>query len=228
MPRSKTIVKCSVDNCNDNADSRGLCANHYSRWHKYGRTDKIRRGDKRSHPLYGSWWDRKEYGSLGDEFQDFWKFVESVKERPSKDYYLIRKDNSNPYSPDNFLWQEHLKRKEGESKKDWYARKWSDRQAKNPQMESDRSIRRKFGLNRDQYNEMLNKQNGVCEICKQPETAFAFKTGEIRKLAIDHCHTTGKIRDLLCFSCNGTIGKVKESIELLEAMKQYLIKHSQH
>lgn len=218
---------CDAEDCINPAHTKGLCRNHYMmKWH-YGRTKTIIDGEKRSHSLYGIWWDRKNYGSLGEEFLDFNKFKDAVKERPSKDYYLVRIDESKPYAPDNFEWKFHLKRAEGESKKDWYARKWADRKARIPDMDRRRDLKRKFGITKEDYSAMHAKQNGLCAICKNPETAYSYKGGSIRDLAVDHCHKTNKVRDLLCFSCNSVIGRVKESIELLEAMKQYLIKHSQ-
>jgi translation initiation factor 2 beta subunit (eIF-2beta)/eIF-5 len=226
MPKTRNIGICCVKDCGKPERSINLCANHYQLYKKRGSTDKLVR-NKQQHPLYNIWWERKSYGSLNDEFCDFWKFVEAIKERPSERHFLVRIDTNKQYSIDNFRWQEFLKRREGESKKDWYARKWKDRQARHPKLESDRSIRRKFGMTRDEYNKKLQEQNGVCAICKQPETTFTNKTGEIKNLSVDHCHKTGKIRELLCFSCNSGIGKVKESIPLLEAMIEYLKKHSQ-
>lgn len=72
---------------------------------------------------------------------------------------------------------------------------------------------------------MLESQNGVCAICKKPESSFDAKTGGIKRLAIDHCHVTKRIRELLCFRCNTTIGRLEDSIELFTAMRTYLEKH---
>jgi hypothetical protein len=94
-------------------------------------------------------------------------------------------------------------------------------------MDRRRDLKRRFGISADEYDAILEKQNGVCAICKNAETTFEFRTGAIKRLSIDHCHKTGKIRELLCFSCNSCIGKIKESIPALEAMIEYLKKHSQ-
>ena len=56
-----------------------------------------------------------------------------------------------------------------------------------------------FGISLEQYNEMLKKQGSVCAICKEK-----CKSG--KNLAVDHCHTTGKIRGLLCSNCNRGLG----------------------
>jgi hypothetical protein len=130
MPRQKIEGVCSIADCGKPIRSGGLCGNHYSRQWRYGRTEKVNVG-KRSHPLYPMWWDRKSYGSLGPEWLDFWKFVADVSPKPEGNYFLVRLRDE-PYGPTNFRWQEHLKRKEGESKKDWWARKRRARLANIP------------------------------------------------------------------------------------------------
>jgi hypothetical protein len=78
------------------------------------------------------------------------------------------------------------------------------------------SLKQKFGINRDQYEVMLNQQNGVCAICNEYEIV------PNRSLSVDHDHNTGKVRGLLCSNCNPGIGKFKEKIELLEKAVEYL------
>jgi hypothetical protein len=80
--------------------------------------------------------------------------------------------------------------------------------------------KRKYGITAQDYDIMLMSQNGFCKICKQPETKL-FR-GKLTRLAVDHCHKTGKVRGLLCWSCNTTLGKVKDSIDLLLNMANYL------
>lgn len=138
----------------------------------------------------------------------------------------MRPNQDKPYGPNNFEWREKLKRADGESDKDWYARKWKSRHEKTPGFESKRRPGRRFGFSIGQYDLLLAEQGGVCAICKQSEITIHHQTKSIKRLSIDHCHKTNKIRELLCVRCNLTIGKVNDSIELLEAMKQYLIKHS--
>jgi hypothetical protein len=76
------------------------------------------------------------------------------------------------------------------------------------------------------YEEMLLKQNNVCAICNQPETAKHQKDKEgFKKLAVDHCHTTGIIRGLLCQKCNISIGAMNDSIENMKAAIKYLEYH---
>ena len=83
-----------------------------------------------------------------------------------------------------------------------------------------------FGITLKQYNEMLEDQQGLCAICGKPEQIIWKSSGAPKNLAVDHCHTTGKVRALLCHPCNVLLGNAKESIETLNRAINYLEKHS--
>lgn len=83
------------------------------------------------------------------------------------------------------------------------------------------NLKRVFGINLNDYNEILKKQNNVCGICKNKEVE-KHQSGKTRKLAVDHCHKSGKIRGLLCTSCNQGLGKFKDSIPILTESIKYL------
>jgi len=86
-------------------------------------------------------------------------------------------------------------------------------------------LKKEYGISLDTYNEMLLDQEGLCAICKEPETQECYRTGVTYNLAVDHCHTSGKIRKLLCSRCNRTLGMVNDNISLLENMIAYLEKY---
>ena len=79
------------------------------------------------------------------------------------------------------------------------------------------NLKRVFGMSLEEYEDKANKQNNVCAICQLP-----CKSG--KRLAVDHNHTTGKIRDLLCGNCNGGLGKFQDDPELLKKAAEYLEK----
>jgi hypothetical protein len=89
-----------------------------------------------------------------------------------------------------------------------------------------RNLMKKFSMTIECYEDMLRKQNYVCKICKKPETALVnSKTNEnktTRRLAIDHCSKTNRIRGLLCIKCNSMIGSSKDSPDILRAGAEYL------
>ena len=70
-----------------------------------------------------------------------------------------------------------------------------------------------YGITLEDYNAMLVRQGGVCEICKKqrPET-----------LCIDHCHSTGKVRGLLCRNCNSALGFYEDDPRVTRAATVYL------
>ena len=80
-------------------------------------------------------------------------------------------------------------------------------------------LKRNYGLTEDGYNEMIISQNNSCLICK---SSF-----EDKKINIDHCHQTNKVRGLLCSQCNMAIGLLKDCSKIVYAMYKYLKLHSQ-
>lgn len=77
---------------------------------------------------------------------------------------------------------------------------------------------KKYGLSEEWYLEQLKKQNYVCAICLKPNTTK-------KDWAIDHCHTTGQIRGLLCLYCNMVLGHSKDNIQTLLSAIEYLKIH---
>ena len=81
---------------------------------------------------------------------------------------------------------------------------------------------RTFGLTIEEYEALMLKQNNCCAICHQPEKQIL--NGKLKRLAIDHCHTTRKVRGLLCQRCNTGIGRFDDNVALLKQAIQYLEK----
>ena len=91
----------------------------------------------------------------------------------------------------------------------------------------DGNIRRNYkGMNSmEDYNKMHEAQNGLCAICNLPNSSKSNNKKTIKSLAVDHCHKTNKVRELLCQNCNTGIGYFKESIAILQLAINYLEKH---
>jgi hypothetical protein len=68
----------------------------------------------------------------------------------------------------------------------------------------DRYLRLTYNVTEEKYNQMVVDQGGVCKICGKPERAKI--NGKVKRLVLDHCHQTGKIRGLLCTLCNYRVG----------------------
>lgn len=79
----------------------------------------------------------------------------------------------------------------------------------------------RYGISVEQYEDMLKEQDNSCKICGKHEDE------ELHSLAVDHCHDTGKVRSLLCMSCNTGLGLFKDNKELLIKAQDYLEKHKE-
>lgn len=104
------------------------------------------------------------------------------------------------------------------------ARKWlkEDRE-KNPEKYRNKDLIKNFGISLDEYNVLLEKQNGVCAICGNPERTRHNNTDRIRNLAVDHCHKTGRVRGLLCTACNQGLGNFRDNPDYLAKSISYLL-----
>jgi hypothetical protein len=74
-------------------------------------------------------------------------------------------------------------------------------------------LARVYGLSSERYLRMLERQNGVCRICKGPSR---------RRLCVDHCDVTQQVRGLLCDNCNTGIGLLGHDPKRLRAAAAYL------
>jgi len=83
-------------------------------------------------------------------------------------------------------------------------------------------LKKQFGLTEHDYDQLLKIQSGVCAICKLPETGVSGPKRTPRVLAVDHSHTTGKVRGLLCHFCNSALGLFHDNVELLATAITYL------
>lgn len=76
---------------------------------------------------------------------------------------------------------------------------------------------RKFGLTLSDYEFMAEFQNHACGICKTPQSKLQ------RKLAVDHCHSTGRIRGLLCSNCNTALGLLRDNPESIRRAARWIM-----
>jgi hypothetical protein len=89
-------------------------------------------------------------------------------------------------------------------------------------LERDTRRCRRFKISIEDYHKMKEAQNCKCYLCGLDEKDNTHGT-----LVIDHCHKTNKIRKLLCNSCNVILGSLKEDLEYIEKIKNYLIEHKE-
>lgn len=216
---------CTVPNCGELVASHGLCGKHLQRVNKTGSTDEPKpRGTKTTHPLYErwSWYHRNQ--SCDPRWDDFWNFVDDVGEQPSSAHRLYRLDETKNYGPTNFEWRERTLDEAGSQKNSEYQKAWRAAYiVKNPKKFKSQYLKR-YGITIEQFDEILAAQGGVCAICSKKETALHHITGEARHLAVDHCHSGGQVRGLLCTPCNQILGLAGDDPDLLRKAATYLEK----
>jgi hypothetical protein len=83
-------------------------------------------------------------------------------------------------------------------------------------MKKNSYLKAEYGITLDDYNKMFADQSGCCAICNIHASSLK------KPLCVDHCHTTGNIRGLLCSECNLAIGKFKDNITNLHNAIKYL------
>lgn len=76
-------------------------------------------------------------------------------------------------------------------------------------------LKTKFNMSYEQYEDLTNSQNNKCKICGRPPS-------KNKKLHLDHCHTTGKVRGLLCAQCNWYLGFIDKDYTIIEKIINYL------
>ena len=73
------------------------------------------------------------------------------------------------------------------------------------------TIFRRYGLSEKAHAELLDSRGNCCELC-----------GSTKRLVIDHCHDTERIRGVLCNICNSRLGYFGDNIEGAEKVLTYL------
>jgi hypothetical protein len=114
--------------------------------------------------------------------------------------YLINKEK---ILTTNKIWRKLNKTKVTAYQKSWVK--------KNKDKVKNSRLKYNFGITLEEYQKLLEKQNNKCKICNNVE-----------KLVVDHNHLTGKIRGLLCSTCNSGIGMLKENVSILKNAIIYL------
>lgn len=90
------------------------------------------------------------------------------------------------------------------------------RRRERPEVERARVLRLKYGITLEQYARMFLRQGGGCALCSVPP--------KTRALHVDHDHTTGRVRGLLCFRCNHLrVGPARDAeVTLYQRLVEYL------
>lgn len=215
--------KCHTHNCDQPAIARGLCQAHYKRFQRHGNVKQTRPvdwGSREKHSAYKTWCGLRRYHRLDVDarwLENFWHFVEDVGDKPSA-ARAHRPDSSKPWSKENFYWKD---RREGPADRREYMRVWRAKaRAASPDYYANSDLKKLYGVTLDWYMQKMQEQGGVCAICGEAEKTVI--RGREISLSVDHCHTTGTARGLLCTPCNRGLGLFKDKIDHLESAVRYL------
>ena len=84
----------------------------------------------------------------------------------------------------------------------------------------DWKLRKRYGITLEQYEAMVEEQGNCCYICGKHRSC------QKNDLAVDHCHTTGEVRKLLCVRCNAILGEIHEfDSDRLDRLLDYIEEH---
>lgn len=103
-------------------------------------------------------------------------------------------------------WRDANREKTRQYARATYSKMSKEQIAKKAAYNKKRFLERKYGMTQADWDRQLSEQGGICAICRIPG-----RLGKHGKLAVDHCHETGKVRGLLCTSCNVSIGILGET-----------------
>ena len=220
--------KCLVFNCTTPVTARGLCDAHYRRLIRRGTLETVRPDDwgkREAHPAYSTWKGLHRYHKPRTDsrwLDDFWVFAAEIPDKPEK-ARAQRYDETKDWSKDNFYWKTTKLNEVALAERAAYMREHHRRNREaDPDYGRHHDLKKNYGVSLDWYKAQLEKQNGVCMICEQPETASI--KGKTLRLAVDHCHDSQEVRGLLCAHCNKGIGSLKHDKRLLQKAIEYLEK----
>lgn len=231
MAADSPPMTCIGDGCERPPVARSMCLMHYKRFKKYGTTVFIntaygcRAESQREKRTRAARWER--VSARVHDWSSKQHFLADVGEPPTLGAWLIPIDRNKPIGPDNWRWSPTGKHRE-ETKTNWGTREGRiaylrSLQEADPLYQRRVSLKKNYGLTLEQYDAMSEAQEHVCAVCGQPETMK--KHGRLLPLAVDHDHSTGKIRGLLCHICNRGLGLLGDNLRIVIAAADYLARY---
>lgn len=192
-------MSCSVDGCESLPFCRGWCTKHYTRWQRHGDPIATIRRPPAPPGATEAWCSRCEQAK---HVRYFGRRSAQEGSRP-KGYcreceraYLARRMES----------QEVRDQRRADKAK--YARSKRNRELR---------LAKLYGITLADYDAMLAAQNGLCAICSAGEPG-----GNANYWHVDHDHSTGRVRGLLCTRCNIGLGYFQDDPDRLGSALDYL------
>lgn len=134
--------------------------------------------------------------------------------------------DTKPHSdfPYNKSYKDNIRPHCVDCRREYEAKSYHKHKHKRPydyEADKDRKLKKAYGIGYEEYQTMLAAQDGMCAICG------TLDTGKRRAFAVDHCHTCGEVRGLLCSPCNTAIGSLKEDLGIMQRAMDYVRFHQE-
>lgn len=134
-----------------------------------------------------------------------------------REYYQANKDQWNRRTPEQREAANARRRERYATDPEYRERVKASIKAVPPERRRDSRMRKQFGIGAAEFDAMVKRQGGGCAICG---TTVGDSVG--RRLAVDHCHDTGRIRGILCSRCNRGLGYFGDDRALIQRAADYL------
>jgi hypothetical protein len=87
------------------------------------------------------------------------------------------------------------------------------------------TLKKRYGVCIDEYEKKIIELGNRCEICNDDPSLDETKSKNHKMLHVDHDHSTGKVRGLICNGCNRALGFINDNIDKARNLVKYLEKH---
>src|SRR5678815_1750426 len=150
---------------------------------------------------------RDRYGVVSDSSLQVKQCATCRETKPVTDYYV---------SPGGMPgWRPHCKPCHKQRRREAYLK------AGGKDVPYEQVLKREYGITLADYNALLRRQAGRCAVCRRPETVKS-RSGQHRRLSVDHDHVTGTVRGLLCHRCNILVWAFEDNHTTLDAVRAYV------
>lgn len=128
---------------------------------------------------------------------------------------------SKPYKDGTERYKSQCRQCENEKKLKEYHEKRFNRKPRSTSVSYNYQLKG-YGVTKEWFLKKYESQKGLCSICRSALRNPFDSKADGKQLAVDHCHTNGVVRGILCRSCNVSLGLLKEDIGVLQRAVDYL------
>jgi hypothetical protein len=150
---------------------------------------------------------------------------EGYAARKARDPNAVREQQQRNWERNGSRWTQRLREYRQQHRED-ISKYHREYRLRHKARVRDSWLRAQFGISLPYYDALLAAQGGVCATCRRPERRKRGNSAEATALHVDHCHRTGRVRGILCASCNTALGLLADDIDRVVAAAAYLEGHN--